>query len=161
MSSKISNSSQSERKRLSQELQFLGQMASTETALFHQLAAAKNGITITDSKTVTVLMQEGAMTAGELAIRLGLTSGAVTSVIDRLEVAKLVHRLRDEDDRRKVIITLDTEQLRAMAQTYESMGASFQKLLATYNLEQLRFLIDYYKATIKQTKAEIQKLSQS
>src|SRR5271155_5123972 len=91
------------RKALSEQLQFLGQMASTETAFFHHAAAAKNGLTITDSKTISALMQEGPMTAGQLAIRLNLTTGAITSVIDRLEKANLAVRVADPADRRKVV----------------------------------------------------------
>src|SRR4051812_32176951 len=88
------------RTELMERLAYLGQMQSTETAHFHHTAAAQNGLNITDSKTLSVLMQEGPMTAGQLALRLTLTSGAVTSVIDRLESAGLVHRTQDATDRR-------------------------------------------------------------
>src|SRR5580698_71855 len=120
-SSDNSSKDRQERQRLTEELQFLGQMASTETALFHQQAAAKHGMSITDSKTVSVLMQEGPMTAGELAVRLSLTSGAVTSVIDRLEAVKLVRRVSDKDDRRKVIVQLNHKKLATMGKTYDSI----------------------------------------
>src|SRR5580704_16504685 len=98
----VSSDGSRERESLMAEMQFLGQMLSTETALFHQTAAAKNGLSITDSKTISVLMQEGSMTAGELAMRLSLTTGAVTSVIDRLESVGLARRTADPHDRRKV-----------------------------------------------------------
>src|SRR5581483_9048359 len=96
-----------ERQQLMDRLAFLGQMLSTETAHFHHTAAAKQGLSVTDSKTVSALMQEGPMTAGQLAERLSLTTGAVTSVIDRLEGQNIVHRITDPKDRRKVVVHAD------------------------------------------------------
>jgi DNA-binding MarR family transcriptional regulator len=148
-----------QRQALMQELQFLGQMSSTETALFHHTAAAKNGLGITDSKTISTLMQEGPMTAGDLATRLSLTTGAVTSVIDRLEKANLAKRVADPHDRRKVIVEVEVTRLHQMGNTYDSIGEAFQKLLQNYSMEELKFLIEYYKVSIELTKQEIAKLS--
>jgi MarR family transcriptional regulator, organic hydroperoxide resistance regulator len=147
-----------ERLELARQLQFLGQMASTETALFHQMAAAKNGLSITDSKTISTLMQEGPMTAGELASRLSLTTGAVTSVIDRLSAAGYVGRGSDPDDRRKVIVHVNHKKIVPMGKTYDSIGRAFQKILQNYTAAELKFLVEYYKTSIELTKAEILKL---
>jgi DNA-binding MarR family transcriptional regulator len=147
------------RKELVDQLHFLGQMASTETAFFHQAAAAKNGLSITDSKTISALMQEGPMTAGQLAKRLALTTGAVTSVMDRLEKAGLAERVSDPHDRRKVVVKVDAKRLQKMGNVYESMGKAFQDLLKNYSVDELQFLVDYHKATIELTKLEIAKLA--
>jgi DNA-binding MarR family transcriptional regulator len=141
------------------QLQFLGQMGSTETALFHQMAAAKNGLSITDSKTISTLMQEGPMTAGQLAKRLYLTTGAVTSVIDRLEKAGCAKRAADPNDRRVVIVKANLPKLLKMGKIYNSMGDAFQELLNGYTLEQLEFLVEHYKHSIELTKQEISKLN--
>lgn len=146
------------RAQLFEQLQYLGQMQSTETAHFHAVAAAKNGTNITDSKTISVLMQEGSMTAGQLAVRLSLTTGAVTSVIDRLEAARLVQRVSDPEDRRKVIVQVDHRSIARLDKTYESMGAAFHKLLEHYSTEQLEFLVEFYLAAIELTKEETGKL---
>jgi len=149
-----------ERMMLMSELQFLGQMSSTETAHFHQMAAAKNDMTITDSKTVSTLMQEGPMTAGQLAERLCLTTGAITSVIDRLEKIGCVRRKDDPNDRRKVIVEVNPEII-GRHNVYDSVAESFHKLLERYTVEELRFLVEYYKLTIELTKIEISKLTHS
>lgn len=141
-------------------MQFLGQMASTETALFHQAAAAKFGLGITDMKTISVLMQEGSMTAGQLAERLSLTTGAVTNVIDRLEKHELVKRTPDPDDRRKVVVVVNHKKISQGEDVYRSMGEAFDKLLQTYSITELEFLAAFYQATIELTKAEIAKLTQ-
>ncbi len=147
------------RKALMRQMQFLGQMASTETALFHQTAAAKYGLGITDMKTVSVLMQEGSMTAGQIATRLSLTTGAVTSVIDRLECRDLVNRTPDANDRRKVIVVVNQEKLAEGENIYQSMGEAFDNLLQNYSTTELEFLVQFYQSSIELTKLEIAKLS--
>jgi DNA-binding MarR family transcriptional regulator len=147
-----------QRKALATELQFLGQMSSTETALFHQAAATKNSLSITDSKTISTIMQEGPMTAGELAERLHLTTGAITSVIDRLERAGYAARVSDPNDRRKVIVHVRIKKVEKIGKLYESMGTAFQTILDTYTISELEFLIKHYRASIQMTKAEIAKL---
>jgi DNA-binding MarR family transcriptional regulator len=62
------------------------------------------GINRTDARCIDLIDQAGGMTAGELARAAGLTTGAVTAVIDRLERAGLARRVRDENDRRRVRI---------------------------------------------------------
>ncbi len=147
------------RKALADQLQFLGQMSSTETALFHQAAAAKYGLGITDMKTLSALQQEGPMTAGQLAKRLSLTTGAVTNVIDRLERQDFVKRAPDARDRRKVIVTINDEKLATSENVYRSMGDAFDKLIEAYSIEQLEFLVRFYEALIELTKHEIAKLA--
>lgn len=147
------------REALVDQLQFLGQMASTETALFHQLAAARYGLGVTDMKALSALQQEGPMTAGQLATRLSLTTGAVTNVIDRLQRQDLVKRTADPNDRRKVIVTINEETLASGDNVYRSMGEAFSRLLRTYSTEQLEFLVRYYQASIELTKQETAKLA--
>jgi MarR family transcriptional regulator, organic hydroperoxide resistance regulator len=160
MSSNPSESIDSEhREKLIDQLQFLGQTASTETALFHQAAAAKLGLGITDLKTLSILLQEGPMTAGQLATRLSLTTGAVTNVIDRLERQNFVNREPDARDRRKVIVTVNQQTLAPDNNIYRSMGDSFSLLLQSYSMEELVFLVRFYQASIEMTKQEIVKLA--
>lgn len=141
------------------ELQVLGEVASTETALFHQAAAASYGLGITDMKTISALMREGPMTAGQLAKRLSLTTGAITNVIDRLERQDFVRRASDPHDRRKVIVTVNQPKLATGGEAYRSMGAVFEQLFATYSTEQLAFLVRFYQASIELTRREIAKLA--
>jgi DNA-binding MarR family transcriptional regulator len=140
---------------LVKRLQILGEVASTETALFHQAAATEYDLGITDIKTLSILLQEGPQTAGQLSQRLSLTTGAVTSVIDRLERRHFAKRIPDANDRRKVIVTVNQETLKAKGNVYRSMGESFEKLLESYTTKELGFLVRYYEASIELTKLEI------
>ena len=146
------------RQELRGQLQYLGQMASTETALFHEKAAARYGMGITDMKALSTLMQEGPMTAGQLARRLALTTGAVTNLLDRLERRGALHRLSDPADRRKVIVKPDLKALEKSGNIYESIGDNFDKLARNFSTEDLEFLVEYYKQSIDLTKQEIAKL---
>ena len=141
------------------QLLILGEAASTETALFHQAAAARYGLGITDMKTLSILLQEGPKTAGQIAERLSLTTGAITNVIDRLERRDLLKRMPDAKDRRKVIVMVEQEKLEAMDNVYRSMGEAFAQLLQDYSAAELELLVKFYQASIDLTKREIAKLA--
>jgi DNA-binding MarR family transcriptional regulator len=150
-----------QRGQLIEQIHALGQTASTETALFHQLAAAANGLGITDMKALSMLLQDGPLTAGQVATRLNLTSGAVTNLLDRLERRALVKRQVDPEDRRRVIVVADRARLETISQAYNSMGAAFSSLLKGYNADELEFLRRYHHDVIRLTQQQIAKLPQS
>src|SRR5690606_6880522 len=70
---------------------------------FHAAVAESVGLSLTDLRYLH-LVTEGPVTAGDLARRTGLTTGAVTRVIDRLQRAGFVRRAADPSDRRRVIV---------------------------------------------------------
>src|SRR5512135_715204 len=74
------------------------------TAIVDDVAAELMGIGRTDSLCLDLLEHRGQMSAGELARASGLTSGAITGVIDRLERAGMAQRVADPADRRRVLI---------------------------------------------------------
>src|SRR5688500_3670569 len=75
-----------------------------QSVLISDLVATRVGLNSTDLECLDLLYLAGATTAGTLAKRTGLTTGATTAVIDRLERAGFVRRRRDADDRRKVLV---------------------------------------------------------
>ena len=100
----------------------LGRQFSDATILMHEAIANKAGLTGADHKYLGYLTRHGPMTAGELAKYTGLTTGAVTGLIDRLEKKNLVKREFDPADRRKIIIVPNKEA------TTKLLGASFKEL---------------------------------
>src|SRR6185369_8348500 len=83
----------------------LGRELSTRTIMFHQTIADCLGIAPTDHKCLGFIAEaDHPGTAGELATWTGLTTGAITGVIDRLEAAGLAARERDPHDRRRVVV---------------------------------------------------------
>ena len=86
----------------SEKINSLGKQISDATILMHEAIARKAGLTVTDRKYLGIILEKGALTAGELSNLTGLTTGAITGLIDRLEKKKLVKREFDKTDRRKV-----------------------------------------------------------
>src|SRR2546427_4471297 len=77
--------------------------------LFDSLVIELSGLNRTDWRCLDILGTRGPMTAGQLADAVRLTTGAVTGVLDRLEAAGLVRRVRDTKDRRRVIVEVTDE----------------------------------------------------
>jgi DNA-binding MarR family transcriptional regulator len=150
----------SRREELIERLQLLGEQESTETALFHQAAAASYGLGITDMKALQIVLREGPQTAGELAARLRLTTGAVTSVLDRLERQSLIIRSSHPDDRRKIIVSANTKALEEGDNVYRSMGEAFAAMQRRFSTSELEFLVRYYEASIEVIRRETARLTE-
>jgi DNA-binding MarR family transcriptional regulator len=117
---------------------------SAATILFHQAIADRLGMNITDHKCADVLARHGPMTAGDLASYTGLTTGAITGVIDRLENAGFVRRVADPKDRRRVIVEpLLVRMEQVIAPLFQSMARSATELCKHYSTEELAVIHDF------------------
>ena len=116
-------------------VELLGFRLSTATVLFHSAVAERFGVGATEMKCYSLLRQTGPITAGELGERVGLTTGGITGVVDRLEAAELVQRLRDPGDRRRVVIDLlsNPERERALLALYQPLGRAITALVGEYS----------------------------
>jgi DNA-binding MarR family transcriptional regulator len=127
---------------------------------FDNLAAQRLGINLTDLDCVSIVQRRGGLTAGELATAAGLTSGAVTGVIDRLERAGYVRRARDPDDRRKVSVAITPAFSAAAATIWGPVKADWDQLLTSrFTAEQLEVVVDFLEATSELTRRHTQRLS--
>jgi DNA-binding MarR family transcriptional regulator len=113
------------------------------TDVMDQAVADYLGINRTDARCLDIVDRCGRITAGELAEESGLTTGAVTAVLDHLERAGYVRRIRDKDDRRRVLVepTAALRQLGERLYTEQLGGASW--LQDRYTVEQLELLLDF------------------
>jgi DNA-binding MarR family transcriptional regulator len=117
----------------------------TLTNLMSQAAADRVGINATDLNCLNILSFSGSMTAGELARATGLTTASITGVVDRLEAAGFVSRVRDLADRRRVVVTITLEKaLSEVASLFAPMVADWQELAGTYTDDELRLIVEYY-----------------
>jgi DNA-binding MarR family transcriptional regulator len=115
----------------------------------HEAIGRKAGLTGTDHKYLGFLIEKGQMTAGELSTLTGLTTGAVTGLIDRFEKKKLVKRQFAEDDRRKVIIVPNTKKIMAlMVPLYAAFRSKSQKLLDSFSNKEIKILETYFVKAI-------------
>src|SRR5215471_15520425 len=98
---------------------------------FFRAAAAKVGMTVTDMQVIDILNSAGPMTAGQLADLTGLTTGAITGMLNRLEESGLVRRERDPEDGRRVIVRLATdkkEEMREINSIFDSPGKAWDEM---------------------------------
>jgi DNA-binding MarR family transcriptional regulator len=102
------------------------------------------GINRTDGRCLDVIDREGPVAAGRLAEASGLTTAAVTAVIDRLERAGYARRVGDPDDRRRVLVEL-TPLARERADVIWGPFAMFREVLSRYTVEQLELLRDFHR----------------
>lgn len=126
-----------------QELENAMRKASAQGAMFAKAVADRAGISSSDMDCMDFLNLEGRMTAGRLAELTGLTTGAITGVVDRLEKAGFVRRERDESDRRKVFIVPVEERMVEIGRFYELMQRAMQKQSEDFTDSELRTLLRY------------------
>jgi DNA-binding MarR family transcriptional regulator len=133
---------------------------STETIMFHQNVADALGLHITDHKCLDLIRQYGAMPAGRLAELTGLTTGAITGIIDRLEKAGYVRRANDPKDRRRTIVepTQNKKWERKIEAIFIPFHERMRKLLSSYSESELDFLLDVSTKTVELTHEESKKL---
>lgn len=115
------------------------------TDRYDQAVADALGMNRTDMRCLDVLDREGPVTAGRLADATGLTSGAITTVIDRLERRGTARRLRDPSDRRRVLVELTPEARAHSADFYTEHAKRGAELYDRYTEEQLRLLRDFVR----------------
>ena len=133
---------------------------STETIMFHQAAADVLGLHITDHKCLDIIYRYGAMPAGRLAELTGLTTGAVTGIIDRLEKSGYVRRTDDPKDRRRIIVepTRNKKLERKLEAIFAPLAERMHKLLSSCSDSELTFLLDILTRTLEQSHQELMKL---
>ena len=128
----------------------------------HEAIARKAGLSGTDHKYLGFVMEKGQMTAGELADLTGLTTGAVTGLIDRFEKKTLVKRQFSDDDRRKVIITPNTANIMALlAPLYREFRSKSDKLVASFTSKEIRIIEKYFSKAIEIMEQTTNKLKRS
>jgi DNA-binding MarR family transcriptional regulator len=131
------------RAALLQELENAMRKASSQGAMFAKTVADRAGISSADMDCIDFVNLEGRMTAGKLAELTGLTTGAITGVVDRLEKAGFVRRERDEMDRRKVFIVPVEERMMEIGRFFEFLKRAMDKLCEGYTDAELKVLLRY------------------
>jgi DNA-binding MarR family transcriptional regulator len=133
---------------------------STETIMFHQAVADELGLHITDHKCLDLIYRFGAMPAGRLSELTGLTTGAVTGIIDRLEEAGYVRRTDDPKDRRRTIVepTKNKKLEKKLEAIFTPLSDRMKRLLLSYSEIELAFLLDVLTKGLDQSHQELIRL---
>jgi DNA-binding MarR family transcriptional regulator len=119
-----------------------------QDAAFDNLAAERLGVNDTDLHCLNIIENSGGLTAGELAAQSGLTTGAVTGVIDRLEAAGFARRIPDIADRRRVKVEVTPAFYDRADRIWGPVAADWHSSLAKrFTAAELRRIIDFLRVT--------------
>ena len=136
---------------------------STGAIMFHQAIADRLGLHATDHKCADLIIRNGAMTSGRLAELTGLTTGAITGVVDRLEARGIARRATDPDDRRRVIVELvKNDRIECqMRDLFSGIAEGTRALLEGYSDGELALILDFVRRSNAMSHAETLKLRAS
>jgi DNA-binding MarR family transcriptional regulator len=122
--------------------------AGNQDAAFEEVAARRLGIGEVDMRCLNVIENAGGLTAGELAGQVGVTTGAVTGALDRLERAGYARRVPDPGDRRRVRVEVTAAFRTRAEEIWAPLAADWQRRLgARFTAAELEMIVDFLELT--------------
>ena len=129
-----------------------------ECMLFHQAVATKLGLSNNEHRCVVFLLYQP-YTPSSLARMMGMTTSALTTLIDRLEKSGHVERKPDKHDRRRIFVQATDDCRRAVQNLYRSLSKSHECLMAQYTSVERKAIEDFMVRSAEITHKEAAKLS--
>ena len=123
----------------------IGQQLRLQSGLalvLHQAVAERFGLHPTDLKCLDIAAREPDLTAGRLAELTGMSTSAVTALLDRLERRGFIERRRDPADRRRVYVRSTGQHEQTLTEIFAPLGATTAGILDGYDEAQLRLIHD-------------------
>lgn len=119
---------------------------SDASVFMHEAIARKAGLSSADHKYLGLILQYESITAGEISKITGLTTGAVTGLIDRLEKKELLKRQFAKEDRRKVFIIPDLENsMKLLGSIFDELQQKTTALISTFSETEIKIIERYFK----------------
>jgi DNA-binding MarR family transcriptional regulator len=154
------------RRTLIEELDRQNRRTGSVGAMHSRAIADRAGLNDTDFECIDVLDWTGPITAGELGRRVGITSGAVTGVLDRLERGGWVRRTADPADRRRVIVELrplgpdgpNPERYKEMAEAFAPLQRDIETIVGDLTDDQLETIVEYLRASSDAVERSIERM---
>jgi DNA-binding MarR family transcriptional regulator len=132
-----------------------------QDSAFDNLAAERLGVSRTDLHCLNAIENGGGLTAGQLAQAVGLTSGAVTGVIDRLERAGFARRVSDPADRRRVKVEVTPEFYARAGQIWGPLKADWEaELSGRFTAAELARITEFLRLTSEVGQRHLERLAQ-
>jgi DNA-binding MarR family transcriptional regulator len=114
---------------------------------FDERVAENFKLSRTDMRCLDLLERFGKMTAGQLAGKMQLTTGAMTFMLDRLEDAGMVRRQRDTDDRRRVWVEVIPAAHKRMERVQQPIVEEMRAVAQKFKAEELAIVRDFMRET--------------
>ena len=127
-------------------------------SLFGNTVAIRLGLSESDVEALELLIEDGAATAGRLAELMGLTTGAVTRMVDRLEQAGYVRRVADPADRRRVVVEPVPDKVAVVRKLIDTVATAAAREVGRYSPEQLDVINDFLERMAETTRTERERL---
>jgi DNA-binding MarR family transcriptional regulator len=135
----------SNKRKVFEELIYEVRRSQNATDRFDQAVADAIGINRTDLRCLDVIQREWPVRAGRLADQTGLTTGAITTVLDRLERAGYARRVRDPNDRRRVLVEPTLDALEGAGDLYAEHIALSERSYKRYTETELKLLLEWVR----------------
>lgn len=137
-------------KNIIQDFREASRSYSDASIFMHEAIARKAGLSSADHKYLGLILKYDFITAGEISKLTGLTTGAVTGLIDRLEKKDLLKRQFIKEDRRKVIIIPNVENsMKLLGPIFDELQQKTLELIATFSQKEIESIERYFReATI-------------
>ncbi len=116
---------------------------------FRNAMSEQRGLNVTDMECLRLLFMRGTATPSELARHTGLTSGATTAMLDRLEKAGLIARRPNPNDRRGTLISPAGSSSEKVAAWFESARMAMDELISSYSESELEIIADVFERFAK------------
>ncbi len=116
---------------------------STATVLYHHAVAERLGLGPSDHRCLDLLVQHGELTGSRLAAMTGLTTGAVTGVVHRLEAAGFLHRRPDPTDGRRQLLQAVPERVEEVTAVFTEDGPDLDRLTAGMTRDQVDAVLTF------------------
>lgn len=113
------------------------------SVLFRNAIGRKLGLSVTDAECLSFLAIKGVSTPTELARYTGLTTGSTTALLDRLEKVGFISRTPNPNDRRGVVVKINTLYTEAATPLVMGVQKAHHKLLESYSDKELLIIIDF------------------
>jgi DNA-binding MarR family transcriptional regulator len=127
---------------------------------FDNRAAEALGVNLTDLHALNIVENRGGLTAGALAAEAGLTTGAVTGIVDRLERAGYARRVPEPADRRRVKIEVTDHFYARADEVWHPLAAEWHAELARrFTADQLDVISEFLDATNDLTRRHVERLT--
>jgi DNA-binding MarR family transcriptional regulator len=151
----------SPKRQLIEELITAFRASGNQDSAFENLAADRLGVNHTDLHCLNAIENAGGLTAGELAAEVGLTSGAVTGVVDRLERAGFARRVPDPADRRRVKVEVTPDFYAVAEQIWGPLAAEWEASLASrFTAAELTRINEFLRLTNEVAKRHLDRLAE-
>ncbi|MCK2244781.1 MULTISPECIES: MarR family transcriptional regulator [unclassified Crossiella] len=143
--------------------QLLGRDFATAIVVFHESVGRLLGLSAVERKCLDLLKRLGPVTAGAIGEHTGLTTGAITRMLDRLSKAGYVERVADPHDRRKVVVRLlPNERMDALlAMAFGPFAADMTEIAGHYDQTELRAILDWTRRTTEALRANTRRINDS